>query len=175
MSHEIESLAELIAEGQLFDAGCLTQARQRWSAAVSCPGCASPRRPGVRIKFGFGERLVAGLLDPVFHPQPVEQCSLGLLPAGDEFDQVPDEMGVSQARPVISPACPPRAEAQSRETENRPFSSREGDGLLQCGRLHFMLSNRSGRSRTRRMRNESVGLLPILGVWSGIASSLEDP
>jgi hypothetical protein len=28
-----------------------------------------------------------------FHPQPVEQRALGLLLAGCDFDQVPDEMG----------------------------------------------------------------------------------
>jgi hypothetical protein len=28
--------------------------------------------PGVGIEFGYGEKLVAGLFDSVFHPQPVE-------------------------------------------------------------------------------------------------------
>jgi hypothetical protein len=39
--------------------------------------------------------LVAGLFDPVFHPQPVEQRALGLLLAGRDFNQVPNEIGSS--------------------------------------------------------------------------------
>ena len=35
--------------------------------------------PGVGIQIGQGEELVAGLFDPVFHSQPVEQRALGLL------------------------------------------------------------------------------------------------
>ena len=35
------------------------------------------------------EKLVAGLFDCVFHPQPVEQRALGLLLAGCNFDQAP--------------------------------------------------------------------------------------
>ena len=42
--------------------------------------------PGVGIEVGYGEKLVAGLFDGVFHPQPVEQCALGLLLAGGDFD-----------------------------------------------------------------------------------------
>jgi hypothetical protein len=34
-----------------------------------------------------GEKLVAGLLDRVFHPQPVEQRALGLSLAGWDFEQ----------------------------------------------------------------------------------------
>jgi hypothetical protein len=41
--------------------------------------------PGVGIELGHGEKLVAGLFDPVFHPQPVEQRALGLLLAGGDF------------------------------------------------------------------------------------------
>ena len=36
--------------------------------------------PGVGIEVGHGEKLVAGLFDRVFPPQPVEQRALGLLP-----------------------------------------------------------------------------------------------
>jgi hypothetical protein len=42
--------------------------------------------PGVGIEFGCGEKLVAGLFDRVFHSQPVEQCALGLMLAGGDFD-----------------------------------------------------------------------------------------
>ena len=42
--------------------------------------------PGVGVKLGQGKKLVAGLFDPVFHSQPVEQCALRLLLAGGEFD-----------------------------------------------------------------------------------------
>jgi hypothetical protein len=42
--------------------------------------------PGVGIEFGCGEKLVAGLFDGVFHPQPVEQRALALLLAGGDFD-----------------------------------------------------------------------------------------
>jgi hypothetical protein len=41
--------------------------------------------PGVGIELGHGEKLAAGLFDPVFHPQPVEQRALGLLLAGGDF------------------------------------------------------------------------------------------
>jgi hypothetical protein len=41
------------------------------------------------IEFGHGEKLVAGLLDRIFPPQPVEQRALGLLVAGRDFDLVP--------------------------------------------------------------------------------------
>jgi hypothetical protein len=37
---------------------------------------------------------MAGLFDRVFHPQPVEQRALGLLLAGCDSDQAPNEMGV---------------------------------------------------------------------------------
>ena len=40
--------------------------------------------PSVGIEFGGGEKLVAGLFDGVFHPQPVEQRALGLLLAGGD-------------------------------------------------------------------------------------------
>ena len=49
--------------------------------------------PGVGIDVGCGEKLVAGLFDCVFHPQPVEQGALGLLLAGRDFNQAPNEMG----------------------------------------------------------------------------------
>jgi len=52
--------------------------------------------PGIRIEFGYGEKLVAGLLDPVFHPQPVEERALGLLLVGNGFGQVPNEMTSSR-------------------------------------------------------------------------------
>jgi hypothetical protein len=45
------------------------------------------------------EKLVAGLFDCVFHPQPVEQCALGLLLAGGEFDLAPNETGSPQIGP----------------------------------------------------------------------------
>ena len=48
---------------------------------------------GVGIQVGQGEKLVAGLFDPVFHSQPVEQRALGLLLAGGDRYQAPDEMG----------------------------------------------------------------------------------
>jgi hypothetical protein len=47
--------------------------------------------PDVGIEFGYGEKLVAGLFDLVFHPQPVEQRALGLLLAGCGSDQAPNE------------------------------------------------------------------------------------
>lgn len=34
--------------------------------------------PGIRVQFVRSERPVAGLFDPVFHSQPVEQRSLSL-------------------------------------------------------------------------------------------------
>ncbi len=46
--------------------------------------------PGVGLQLGRGEKLGAGFLDAVFHPQPVEQGTLGLLLAGGEFDQAAD-------------------------------------------------------------------------------------
>ena len=49
--------------------------------------------PGVRIEFGHGEKLVAGLFDCVFHPQPVEQRALGLLVEAGDFDQAQDGIG----------------------------------------------------------------------------------
>jgi hypothetical protein len=49
--------------------------------------------PGVGIEFGHGEKLVAGLFDRVFHPQPVEQRALGLLLAGCDLGQAPNEIG----------------------------------------------------------------------------------
>jgi hypothetical protein len=42
----------------------------------------------------------AGLFDPVFHPQPVEQRALGLLLAGCDFNQAPDGTG-SNGRPAL--------------------------------------------------------------------------
>ena len=62
--------------------------------------------PGVGIEFGRGEKLVAGLFDGVFHPQPVEQRALGLLLAGCDFGQVPNELGSPQVgalAPLIGP------------------------------------------------------------------------
>jgi hypothetical protein len=41
--------------------------------------------PGVGVRLGQGEELVAGLFDAVFHSQPVEQSALGLLLAGGDF------------------------------------------------------------------------------------------
>ena len=49
--------------------------------------------PGVGIQLGQGEKLVAGLFDCVFHPKPVEQRALGLLLAGCDFDEAPNESG----------------------------------------------------------------------------------
>ena len=49
--------------------------------------------PRVGIEFDQGEKLVAGLFDRIFHPKPVEQRALGLLLAGDDFDQGPNKMG----------------------------------------------------------------------------------
>jgi len=49
--------------------------------------------PGVGIELGHGEKLVAGLFDCVFHPQPVEQRALGLLLEADDFDQAQDGIG----------------------------------------------------------------------------------
>jgi hypothetical protein len=43
--------------------------------------------PSVGIEFRLGEKLVAGLCDPVFHPQPVEQSALDLLLAGRNLDE----------------------------------------------------------------------------------------
>jgi hypothetical protein len=56
--------------------------------------------PGVGIQLGQGEKLVGGLCDPVFHPQPVEQRALGLLLAGCDFDQALNEMGLKR-RPAL--------------------------------------------------------------------------
>jgi hypothetical protein len=52
--------------------------------------------PGVGIEVGHGEKLVAGLFDGVFHPQPLKQRALGLLLAGRDFDQAPNETGPPQ-------------------------------------------------------------------------------
>ena len=49
--------------------------------------------PGVGIEYGYGEKLVAGLFDPLFHSQPVEHRVLGLLRAGCDFDLAASEMG----------------------------------------------------------------------------------
>ena len=57
--------------------------------------------PWVGIEVGYGEKLAAGLFDRVFHAQPVEQRALGLLLAGGDFDQAPNEMG-SHRRPALS-------------------------------------------------------------------------
>ena len=43
--------------------------------------------PGVGIEFGHGRKLVAGLFDRVFYPQPVQQRALGLLLAGRNLDE----------------------------------------------------------------------------------------
>ena len=51
--------------------------------------------PGAGIEVRHGEKLVAALLGRVFHPQPVEQRALGLLLAGRDFNQVPNEIGSS--------------------------------------------------------------------------------
>ena len=51
--------------------------------------------PGVGTEVGCGEKLVAGLFDGVFHPQPVEQRALGLLLAGGGFDHALNEMGAT--------------------------------------------------------------------------------
>ena len=40
----------------------------------------------------FRFALVAGLFDPLFHSQPVEQRALGLLLAGRDFNQAPNEI-----------------------------------------------------------------------------------
>jgi len=48
---------------------------------------------GIGIEIGHSEKLVAGLFDAVFHPQPVEQHALGLPLAGGDFEQAPDELG----------------------------------------------------------------------------------
>jgi hypothetical protein len=46
--------------------------------------------PGVGIEFGHSEKLVAGLFDPILHPQPVEQRALGLLLVGGDFEREPE-------------------------------------------------------------------------------------
>jgi hypothetical protein len=56
----------------------------------------NPPLSGVGIEVRCGEKLVAGLFDGVFHAQPVEQCALGLLLAGGDFDQAPNETGSSR-------------------------------------------------------------------------------
>jgi hypothetical protein len=56
-------------------------------------------RPAVGIEFGQGEKFVAGLFDRLFNPQPAEQRALGLLLAGRDFDQAPEEIGAN-GRPV---------------------------------------------------------------------------
>jgi hypothetical protein len=61
----------------------------------------NPPLTGVGIEIGHGEKLVAGLFNLVFHPQPVEQRALGLLLAGGDFDRAPNEMG-SNRRPTLS-------------------------------------------------------------------------
>ena len=55
---------------------------------------------GVGIEVGCGEKLVAGLFDGVFHPQPVEQRALGRLLAECDFNQAPKGMG-SNRRPAL--------------------------------------------------------------------------
>jgi hypothetical protein len=48
---------------------------------------------GVGVQVGQGEKLVAGSCDTVFQSQPVEQCALGLLLAGQvllEAQHFPD-------------------------------------------------------------------------------------
>jgi len=57
--------------------------------------------PSVGIEFGCGEKLVAGLFDCVFHPQPVEQLALSLVLVGCDFDPAPNETG-SNRRPALS-------------------------------------------------------------------------
>jgi hypothetical protein len=56
--------------------------------------------PGVGIEVGHGEKLVAGLFDRVFHPQPVEQGALGLLLVGRDFNQAPNEIGSHRRSPL---------------------------------------------------------------------------
>ena len=52
--------------------------------------------PGVGVQIGHGEELVAGLFDPVFHSQPVEQRALGLPLAARDFDQAPHDMSFNR-------------------------------------------------------------------------------
>jgi hypothetical protein len=59
--------------------------------------------PSVGIQFGHGEKLIAGLFDGVFHPQPVEQRALGLLLAGCDSDQAPKEMGANGRSAAFHP------------------------------------------------------------------------
>jgi hypothetical protein len=59
------------------------------------PGALHLGHPGGGIEFGHGEKLVAGLFDPVFHPQPVEQRALGLLLAGSDCSRA-EQNGVKQ-------------------------------------------------------------------------------
>ena len=49
--------------------------------------------PGVGTEVGYGEKVVAGLCDCVFHTQPIEQRALGVLLAGGDLNQALNEMG----------------------------------------------------------------------------------
>ena len=49
------------------------------SSASPCFQRSGLAHPGAGIEFGHAEKLVAGLFDPVIHPQPVELPALGLL------------------------------------------------------------------------------------------------
>jgi hypothetical protein len=71
--------------------------------AQPCPVLIAPRQREAEARVfrarplhlcgGQGEELVAGLLDAIFHSQPVEQRALGLLLAGGDFNPVPSLMG----------------------------------------------------------------------------------
>ena len=52
--------------------------------------------PGVGVQLGQGEEFVAGLLDALFHAQPVEPRALGVLLAAGEFDKALNETGSSR-------------------------------------------------------------------------------
>ena len=67
--------------------------------------------PGVGIEVGYGEKLVAGLFDPVFHLQPVEQRVLGLLLGGGNFygaaneiasDRKSEQFHFSSGKPTVA-------------------------------------------------------------------------
>jgi hypothetical protein len=53
---------------------------------------------GTRVPvIGYGERLITGLFDRVFHRQPVEQRALSLLLAGGDLHRAPGETGANSA------------------------------------------------------------------------------
>ena len=49
------------------------------SSASPCFPRSGLAHPGAEIEFGHAEKLVAGLFDPLLHPQPAERPALDLL------------------------------------------------------------------------------------------------